>query len=31
MTFDFQEVNHPAYNCDRGPVPIYTLRVHIEL
>ena len=31
VTFDFQEVNHPAYNRDRGPVSIYTLRVHIEL
>jgi high affinity Mn2+ porin len=30
VTFDFQEVNHPAYNRDRGPVSIYTLRVHIE-
>jgi high affinity Mn2+ porin len=27
---DFQEVNHPAYNSDRGPVSIGTLRVHIE-
>ena len=31
VTFDFQEVNHPAYNRDRGPVSIYALRVHIEL
>ncbi len=31
LTADFQEVNHPAYNRDRGPVSIYTLRVHIEL
>jgi high affinity Mn2+ porin len=31
VTFDFQEVNHPAYNRDRGPVSIYTLRVHIEV
>jgi high affinity Mn2+ porin len=30
VTFDFQEVNHPAYNRDRGPVSIYTLRVHTE-
>ncbi len=30
-SFDFQEVNHPAYNRDRGPVAIYTLRVHIEI
>ena len=29
-TAGFQEVNHPAYNRDRGPVSIGTLRVHIE-
>jgi high affinity Mn2+ porin len=28
--FDFQEVIHPAYNRDRGPVSLYTLRVHME-
>lgn len=28
--FDFQEVDHPAYNRDRGPVALYTMRVHIE-
>jgi high affinity Mn2+ porin len=28
--FDFQEVNHPAYNKDRGPVSIGTLRAHLE-
>ena len=31
VAFDFQEVNHPAYNRDRGPVSIYTLRVHLEI
>jgi high affinity Mn2+ porin len=31
VSFDFQEVNHPAYNRDRGPVSIYTLRVHLEI
>jgi len=30
VAFDFQEVNHPAYNRDRGPVSLYTLRVHME-
>jgi high affinity Mn2+ porin len=25
---DFQGVNHPAYNQDRGPVAIFALRVH---
>jgi high affinity Mn2+ porin len=29
-TGDFQEVNHPAYNRDRGPVAIGSVRVHIE-
>jgi len=27
---DFQYVAHPGYNRDRGPVPIYGLRVHVE-
>lgn len=27
---DFQYVDHPGYNRDRGPVPIYALRVHVE-
>jgi hypothetical protein len=30
VTGDFQEVNHPAYNRDRGPVVIGALRVHFE-
>jgi high affinity Mn2+ porin len=30
VTADFQGVNHPAYNADRGPVAIGTVRVHIE-
>jgi high affinity Mn2+ porin len=29
-TFDFQEVGNPAYNSDRGPVSIVSLRVHFE-
>ncbi len=28
---DAQHVNNPAYNQDRGPVWIYSLRLHIEL
>ena len=28
VTLDFQEVDHPAYNRDRGPVSVYSLRVH---
>ena len=27
---DFQYVAHPGYNRDRGPVPIYALRAHVE-
>jgi high affinity Mn2+ porin len=30
VTADFQGVNHPAYNADRGPVAIGSLRVHFE-
>jgi len=28
VTFDFQEVGNPAYNRDRGPVSIGSIRVH---
>jgi high affinity Mn2+ porin len=30
VTADWQGINHPAYNRDRGPVAVGTLRVHIE-
>jgi high affinity Mn2+ porin len=30
VTFDFQGVNDPAYNKDRGPVAIAGVRVHFE-
>jgi high affinity Mn2+ porin len=30
VTVDFQGVNHPAYNRDRGPVGVTALRVHAE-
>jgi len=30
VTLDFQEVNHPGFNRDRGPVSITSLRVHFE-
>jgi len=30
-TFDFQHDNNPAYNQDRGPVSIYSLRLHMAL
>jgi len=30
LTFDYQFVNHPAYNKDRGPVHVFSIRGHIE-
>jgi high affinity Mn2+ porin len=30
VTLNYQHVNNPAYNRDRGPVSIYGLRVHAE-
>lgn len=30
ITGDFQEALNPAYNRDRGPVSIFSLRVHLE-
>jgi high affinity Mn2+ porin len=29
-TFDYQFVANPAYNADRGPVSIFSARVHAE-
>ena len=31
ITLDYQFVNHPAYNSDRGPVSIYGVRFHVEI
>ena len=28
---DYQWVNHPGYNADRGPASVYALRLHAEL
>jgi len=28
---DYQFINHPAYNRDRGPVSIFTLQWHVQL
>ena len=28
VTLDFQEVGNPAYNTERGPVAIGSIRVH---
>jgi high affinity Mn2+ porin len=30
FTADYQFINHPAYNRDRGPVSIFGLRLHLE-
>ena len=30
LTVDYQWVNHPAFNLDRGPVSIFAVRVHAE-
>ncbi len=30
LSLDYQHIANPAYNHDRGPVSVYTLRVHIE-
>ncbi len=29
-TLDLQHVNNPAFNCDRGPVWVESLRLHVE-
>jgi high affinity Mn2+ porin len=31
ITFDYQYVNNPAYNRDRGPASIWAIRLHAEL
>ena len=30
MTFDYQFINNPAYNADRGPVSVFSGRLHAE-
>jgi high affinity Mn2+ porin len=30
FAFDYQLVNHPAYNRDRGPVSVFTLQLHLQ-
>jgi high affinity Mn2+ porin len=30
LSLDYQHIANPAYNHDRGPVSVYSLRVHIE-
>jgi high affinity Mn2+ porin len=31
LTGDYQFVENPAYNRDRGPVHVFGLRMHVEL
>ncbi len=31
LTGDYQYVMNPAYNADRGPVSIFSLRLHYEI
>ncbi|HJW14558.1 MAG TPA: carbohydrate porin [Thermoanaerobaculia bacterium] len=31
VTADYQFVQNPAYNRDRGPVHVFGLRMHVEL
>ena len=30
MSFDYQHVESPAYNRDRGPANIVSLRLHLQ-
>ena len=30
VAFDYQFINHPAYNRDRGPVPVFGLQLHLQ-
>ncbi len=31
LTADYQRIQNPAYNADRGPINVYALRLHAEL
>lgn len=31
ISFDYQHINNPAYNPDRGPVNVYALRLHLNI
>jgi high affinity Mn2+ porin len=31
LTADYQRVQNPAYNADRGPINVYAVRFHVEL
>jgi hypothetical protein len=30
VTFDYQRINNPAYNSDRGPVNVISTRAHVQ-
>ena len=30
LSFDYQRLNHPAYNRDRGPVSVVAVRLHAQ-
>jgi high affinity Mn2+ porin len=30
LSFDYQWIDHPAYNRDRGPVSVVAVRVHAQ-
>jgi high affinity Mn2+ porin len=30
LTADYQFINNPAYNRDRGPVSVFGIRAHVE-
>jgi len=30
VTLDYQYIQNPAYNADRGPVNVYAVRLHLE-
>ena len=30
LAFDYQWINHPAYNRDRGPVSVVAVRLHVQ-
>lgn len=31
LTLDYQWIDHPAYNEDRGPVSVFAVRLHLQL
>lgn len=30
LTLDYQWINHPGYNADRGPVSVFAVRIHAQ-